>query len=69
MIHANFFIALVLAANAICDEADRKPRIRQLDELPRVPLFKRIGNALKYELELLRHYKYARYKSGFKRLF
>jgi hypothetical protein len=58
---------LNLAFPARADGVEK--RIRQLDAPPRVPLFRRIVAGAKYELDLLRHYKYARHQSGSRRLF
>lgn len=48
---------------------DVESRIVRLDEAPKKPLFQRILAALKNELDLMRHYRYARHMMGSRKLF
>jgi hypothetical protein len=48
---------------------DVESRIVKLDEAPKKTLFQRVLSGLKNELDLLRHYRYARHMTGSRRLF
>lgn len=48
---------------------DVESRIVRLDQAPKKTLFRRVLSGLKYELELIKHYRHARHMTGSRRLF
>jgi len=48
---------------------DVESRIVKLDEAPKKTMFQRVLSSLKNELDLVKHYRYARHMMGSRKLF